>query len=137
MADLVIQTEILLHSNLLGPIILVYLFLLLITIVSFVNIYSVDKLEFLYNEQKCLECKHQLFFIIMYSKNKRIISIKTFVLELIGYFLLIITITAFCVSLYICVKAGLIIMCIVTLINIVFGCITAGFFRKAKKPNHK
>lgn len=137
MADLVLQTEILLHSNMLGPIILVYLFLLLIAIVSFVNIYSVDKIEFLYNEQRCLECKHPLFFIIMYSKNKRIISIKTFVLELIGYFLLIITITAFCVSLYICVNAGLIIMCIVTLINIVFGCITAGFFRKAKKLNYK
>ena len=67
MVDLVhnlIQTEILLESNMLGTLIASYLFLLLVIFVSFLNIYSVDKFEFLNNQQKCLEFKHKLFFVI-------------------------------------------------------------------------
>ena len=46
------QTEILLESSMLGTLIASYLFLLLVIFVSFVNIYSVDKFEFLNNQQK-------------------------------------------------------------------------------------
>lgn len=77
LVQLLTQTEILLDSDMLGTIIASYFFLLLIILESFLNIYAVDKYEFLYNKQKSFfEFKHKLFFIIMYSKEKHIISKK-------------------------------------------------------------
>ena len=51
LAHNLIQTEILLESSMLGTLIASYLFLLLVIFVSFLNIYSVDKFEFLNNQQ--------------------------------------------------------------------------------------
>ena len=53
----------------------------------FLNIYSVDKYEYLNYKQYIIEFKHKLFFVIMYSKNKRLISRKTLILEIVAYLL--------------------------------------------------
>lgn len=136
MVDLVhnlIQTEILLESNMLGTLIASYLFLLLVIFVSFLNIYSVDKFEFLNNQQKCLEFKHKLFFVIMYSKEKHIVSKKTFISELIGYLIVIASIIVFICSLKQDVTTAFILLAIVALVIFTFGCITGGMYRKIKK----
>ena len=67
LAHNLIQTEILLESSMLGTLIASYLFLLLVIFVSFLNIYSVDKFEFLNNQQKCLEFKPNIFLFYLFS----------------------------------------------------------------------
>ena len=128
-----IQTEILLESSMLGTLIASYLFLLLVIFVSFLNIYSIDKFEFLNNQQKCLEFKHKLFFVIMYSKEKHIVSKKTFILELIGYLIAIASIIVFICSLKQDVTTAFILLAIVALVIFTFGCITGGMYGKIKK----
>lgn len=128
-----IQTEILLESSMLGTLVASYLFLLLVIFVSFLNIYSVDKFEFLNNQQKCLEFKHKLFFVIMYSKEKHIVSKKTFISELIGYLIVIASIIVFICSLKQDVTTAFILLAIVALVIFTFGCITGGMYRKIKK----
>lgn len=133
LAHNLIQTEILLESNMLDTLIASYLFLLLVIFVSFLNIYSVDKFEFLNNQQKCLEFKHKLFFVIMYSKEKHIVSKKTFISELIGYLIVIASIIVFICSLKQDVTTAFILLAIVALVIFAFGCITGGMYRKIKK----
>lgn len=133
LAHNLIQTEILLESSMLGTLIASYLFLLLVIFVSFLNIYSVDKFEFLNNQQKCLEFKHKLFFVIMYSKEKHIVSKKTFISELIGYLIVIASIIVFICSLKQDVTTAFILLAIVALVIFTFGCITGGMYRKIKK----
>ena len=133
LAHNLIQTEILLESSMLGALIASYLFLLLIIFVSFLNIYSVDKFEFLNNQQKCLEFKHKLFFVIMYSKEKHIVSKKTFISELIGYLIVIASIIVFICSLKQDVTTAFILLAIVALVIFTFGCITGGMYIKIKK----
>lgn len=128
-----IQTEILLESSMLGTLVASYLFLLLVIFVSFLNIYSVDKFEFLNNQQKCLEFKHKLFFVIMYSKEKHIVSKKTFISELIGYLIVIASIIVFICSLKQDVTTAFSLLAIVALVIFTFGCITGGMYRKIKK----
>ena len=136
MVDLVhilTQTEILLESSMLGTLIASYLFLLLVIFVSFLNIYSVDKFEFLNNQQNCFEFKHKLFFVIMYSKEKHIVSKKTFISELLGYLIVIASIIVFICSLKQDVTTAFILLAIVALVIFTFGCITGGMYRKIKK----
>ena len=133
LAHNLIQTEILLESSMLGTLIAAYLFLLVVLFVSFLNIYSVDKFEFLNNQQKCLEFKHKLFFVIMYSKKKHIVSKKTFISELIGYLIVIVSIIVFICSLKQDVTTAFILLAIVALVIFIFGCITGGMYRKIKK----
>lgn len=133
LAHNLIQTEILLESSMLGTLITSYLFLLLVIFVSFLNIYSVDKFEFLNNQQKCLEFKHKLFFVIMYSKEKHIVSKKTFISELIGYLIVIASIIVFICSLKQDVTTAFILLAIVALVIFTFGCITGVMYRKIKK----
>ena len=136
MVDLVhnlTQTEILLESSMFGTLIASYLFLLWIIFVSFLNIYSVDKFEFLNNQQKCLEFKHKLFFVIMYSKEKHIVSKKTFISELIGYLIVIASIIVFICSLKQDVRTAFILLTIVALVIFIFGCITGEMYRKITK----
>lgn len=136
MVDLVhilTQTEILLESSMLGTLIASYLYLLLIIFVSFLNIYSVDKFEFLNNQQKCLEFKYKLFFVIMYSKEKHIVSKKTLISELIGYLIFIASIIVFIYSLKQDVTTSFILLGIVALVVFTFGCVTGGMYRKIKK----
>ena len=133
LAHNLIQTEILLESSMLGTLIASYLFLLLVIFVSFLNIYSVDNFEFLNNQQKCLEFKHKLFFVIMYSKEKHIVSKKTFISELIGCLIVIASIIVFICSLKQDVTIAFILLAIVALVIFTFGCITGGMYRKIKK----
>lgn len=138
MVDLVhslIQTETLLESDMLGTLVASYLFLLIILFVSFLNVYSVDKYEFLYNKQKCFDFKHNMFFIIMYSKEKHVVSKKTFILELIGYLLLILSIVVFICSLKQDVTTACVLLGIVTLLIMSFGCVTGSIYGKIKKYN--
>ncbi len=134
LAHNLIQTEILLESSMLGTLIASYLFLLLVIVVSFLNIYSVDKFEFLNNQQNCLEFKHKLFFVIMYSKEKHIVSKKTFISELVGYLISITSIIVFVYSLKQDVTTAFILFGIVALVTFTFGCITGEMYRKIKKP---
>lgn len=126
---------ILLESDMLGVLIASYLFLLLILFVSFVNVYSVDKFEFLYNKQKCFEFKHNMFFIIMYSKEKHIVSKKTFILELIGYLLLVVSIAVFICSLRQEITTACILLAVIALLILSFGCVTGSIYGRIDNKN--
>lgn len=132
--SILITTENLLESNMLGTLIISYAFLMLILFVSFLNIFSVDKYEFLYNKQSCFEVKRKLPFIIIYSKDKRFISKKTFVLELLGYLILIFltSIAIFSILLNLEVNFSFMLLGICSLTVIVFGCITGYMYRTTK-----
>lgn len=129
----IIQTEILLESSIFRTFIAAYLFLFLLIFVSFLNIYSVDEFEFLNNQQKCLEFKYKLFFIIMYSKEKHIVSKKTLISELIGYLITITLIILFIYSIKQDVDKALILLGINFLIVYIFGWITGGMYHKMRK----
>lgn len=134
LVQLLIQTEILLDSDILGTFIGFYFYLLIVLIVSFLNIYAVDKYEFLYNKQKSFfEFKHKLFFIIMYSKEKHIISKKTFITEVIGYCLFVLSVIMFVISLYKDVIKAIILLGIVAVFIFTFGCITGDMYGKTTK----
>ena len=134
LVQLLTQTEILLDSDMLGTIIASYFFLLLIILESFLNIYAVDKYEFLYNKQKSFfEFKHKLFFIIMYSKEKHIISKKTFITEIICYCLFILSVIMFVISLYKDVIKAIILLGILAVFIFTFGCITGHMYGQTKK----
>ena len=55
------KTEILLESSMFGTMIASYLMMIMVLIVSFVNIYSVDKFEFLNNQQNVLNLNINCF----------------------------------------------------------------------------
>ena len=134
LAQVLTQTEILLDSDMLGTIIASYFFLSLILIVSFLNICSVDEYEFLNNKQKSFfEFKHKLFFIITYSKEKHIISKKTFITEVIGYCLFILSVIMFVISLYKDVTKAIILLGILAAFIFTFGCITGHMVRQSTK----
>ena len=69
----------------------------------------------------------------MYSKEKHIVSKKTFILELIGYLVSITSIIVFVCSLYQNVTTAFILLGIVALIIFTFGCITGALYGKVKK----
>lgn len=125
-----IQTKILLESDMFRPLLTAYLYMLIMLFFAFLNIYSTDKYEFIYNEQKWWEFKHRMFFIIMKSKEKHIVSKKTFILELIGYLIFILTITVFICSLKQTVTVAIILLAIVTVIILAFAFITATIYEK-------
>ena len=127
------ETEILLESGELMSFIVAYLCMLILIYCAFLTIYSTDEYEFMHNEQKCWEFKHRIFFIIMKSKEKHIVSKKTFILELIGYLIFILTITVFICSLKQTVTVAIILLAFVAIIIITFGCITGCMYRKIKK----
>ena len=138
MLELVIfitQTGTLLDSDLLGTLIISYIFLTLILFVAFVNIYSVDRYEFLNNKQECIEFKHKAVFIIMYSKNKHFVSRKTLILELIGYLIGVVLLTLFFASFKLEVDLALKLLGICALIVFIFGCVTGSIYRKTQKNN--
>ena len=134
LANMVILTETLLESSMLGTLIAAYIFLIPVIFVSFLNIYSVDKYEYLnYRVKERIKFKYNLFFIIMYSKQKNIISKKTFILELIGYLIVIASIIVFICSLKQDVTIAFILLAIVALVIFTFGCITGGMYHKIRK----
>ena len=137
MVELVVlltKMETLLDSNMLGTLLGAYFFLYVLHFVSFMNIYSVDKYEYLNNRVKeRIKFKYNLFFIIMYSKQKNIISKKTFISELIGYLIVIASIIVFICSLKQDVTTAFILLAIVALVIFTFGCITGGMYHKIRK----
>lgn len=134
LANIVILTETLLDSNMLGTLLGAYFFLYVLHFVSFMNIYSVDKYEYLnYRVKERIKFKYNLFFIIMYSKQKNIISKKTFILELIGYLIVIASIIVFICSLKQDVTTAFILLASVALVIFTFGCITGGMYHKIRK----
>ena len=132
-ANILIPMEILWGSNMLGTLIGSYVFLHVVIFVSFVNIFSVDKYEFLNNMQNCIKLKHKLFFVVIYSKEKHIVSKKTLILELVGYLISITSIVVLICSLKQNVTTAIILLGIVTLLVFTFGCITGFLYRKTKK----
>ena len=124
---------ILLESNMLGTLIGCYLFIFLILFVSFVNIYSVDKYEFQNNIQRCVEFKGKLLFIIHYSRHKHIVSLKTFVMEVIGYVLAFSLLVVLFCSLKLTVYISYILMAVMSFIVLIFGCITGFMYGKTRK----
>lgn len=133
-AQLLTQTENLLDSDILGTFIGFYFYLLIVLIVSFLNICSVDEYEFLNNKQKSFfEFKHKLFFIITYSKEKHIISKKTFITEIICYCLFILSVIMFVISLYKDIIISFILLGILAVFIFTFGCITGHMVRQTKK----
>lgn len=133
LVNIIILTEILLESSMLGTLIAAYIFLIPVIFVSFLNIYSVDKYEYLNHKQKCIQFKHKIFFVIMYSKNKHIVSKKTLITELIGYILSIASITSLVFSLNQDVDTAFIMLGVVYLVVLTFGCVTGGMYHKIRK----
>lgn len=134
LAQVLTQTEILLDSDILGTFIGFYIFLLIVLFVSFLNICSVDEYEFLNNKQKSFfEFKHKLFFIIMYSKEKHIISKKTFITEVIGYCLFVLSVIIFVISLYKDIIISFILLGILSVFIFTFGCITGHMNQQTTK----
>lgn len=134
LVQLLTQTEILLDSDILGTFIGFYIFLLIVLFVSFLNICSVDEYEFLNNKQKSFfEFKHKLFFIITYSKEKHIISKKTFITEIICYCLFILSVIMFVISLYKDIIISFILLGILAVFIFTFGCITGHMVRQTTK----
>ena len=74
LANIAILTETLLDSNMLGTLLGAYFFLYLLHFVSFMNIYSVDKYEYLKPEYMTfhVEIKESVKEMIQYIKNKGI-----------------------------------------------------------------
>ena len=124
------ETEILLESGELMSFIVAYLCMLILIYCAFLTIYSTDEYEFMHNEQKCWEFKHRMFFIIMKSKEKHIVSKKTFILDLIGYLIFILTITVFICSLKQTYTISLFLAAIVFLIITTFVCVTDTVYKK-------
>ncbi len=134
LVQLLTQTEILLDSDILGTFIGFYIFLLIVLFVSFLNICSVDEYEFLNNKQKSFfEFKHKLFFIITYSKEKHIISKKTFITEVIGYCLFVLSVIIFVISLYKDIIIAFILLGILSVFIFTFGCITGHMNQQTTK----
>ena len=132
--NILTQMDTLLESNMLGTLIAAYIYLFVVLFVSFLNIYSVDKYEFLNNIQfDCIKFKHKMFFVIMYSNDKHIVSKKTLISELIGYLIAIISIVVFICSLKQDVTTAFILLGIITLLIFVFGWVTGSIYGKTKK----
>lgn len=130
---LLIPTETLLASDMFGEFVALYIFTLVVLFVSFLNIYSVDKYEFLNNKQDCFEFKFNMFFILMHSKVKHIVSKKTFILEIIGYLLLIVSVISFICSINQEITTAFIYLGIVALLIFIFGCVTGFFYNRMSK----
>ena len=128
------QMEILLDSNMLGVLIWCYFYLLIIIFAGFLNVYSLDKYEYIHNQQKCFKLKHNVFFIISYSKDKRIVSKKTFLMEILGYIFTLASIAMCIISLWLDVKTAFILLAVMGVIDFAFGITTGIMSRKIKNP---
>ncbi len=124
---------ILANTEILGAFIAGYILLLAVMVISFVNVYSVDKMEFLSNTQKCVDCKHRLFFVLMYSKEKRVVSKKTLILEICGYVVAMGAIAALVCSLWQSVRVAMIVFSVVAAVVFAFGVVTGVVLYKAKR----
>ena len=123
----------LLDSELLGVVILAHIYFLLMLFVAFVNIYSIDKQEYLKREQTVFEFKRRMFFIVNYSKNKHIISKKTFVLELSGYLIAINSFILAGISLLLTPVVACLLLGICAVIVLSFGCFVSFLLSKTTK----
>lgn len=132
LSEFLTQKVTILESNMVGPIAAVYLFLTLFMFVSFVNIYSIDKYEFLTNVQETYVFKRRMFFIIMFSKEKKIVSKKTFILEILGYVITILMTICFLLSLKLTTQISFLLLSVCAGAVIVFGSITGFLYRKTR-----
>lgn len=121
-----------LDSNMVGPLVASYLMLALFMFVSFVNIYSIDKHEFLTNVQETYVFKRRMFFIIMFSREKKVVSKKTFILEISGYVITILVTVTFLISLKLTTELSFILLSVSAGVVIIFGSITGFLYRKIK-----
>lgn len=121
-----------LDSNMVGPLVASYLMLALFMFVSFVNIYSIDKHEFLTNVQETYVFKRRMFFIIMFSREKKVVSKKTFILEITGYVITILVTVTFLISLKLTTELSFILLGVSAGVVIIFGSITGFLYRKIK-----
>ena len=132
-ANTLTRTEILLESDMLGVLIGYYLYLFAILFVTFVNIFSIDKYELLCEKQTFFNFKRKLFFIINYSKDKKAVSKKTFILEMVSWSVVLISLGLLIVSLFFTVTQAFVMLTVSTIIVFTHGSIIAYLFRKAKK----
>ena len=132
LSEFLTQKVTILESNMVGPIAAVYLFLTLFMFVSFVNIYSIDKYEFLTNVQETYVFKRRMFFIIMFSKEKKIVSKKTFILEILGYVITILMTVCFLLSLKLTTQISFLLLSVCAGAVFVFGSITGFLYRKTR-----
>ena len=132
LSEFLTQKVTILESNMVGSIAAAYLFLTLFMFVSFVNIYSIDKYEFLTNVQETYVFKRRMFFIIMFSKEKKIVSKKTFILEILGYVITILMTVCFLLSLKLTTQISFLLLSVCAGAVIVFGSITGFLYRKTR-----
>ena len=132
LSEFLTQKVTILESNMVGSIAAAYLFLTLFMFVSFVNIYSIDKYEFLTNVQETYVFKRRMFFIIMFSKEKKIVSKKTFILEILGYVITILMTVCFLLSLKLTTQISFLLLSVCAGAVIVFGSITGFLYIKTR-----
>ena len=90
----------LLASDLFAIISGLYFLLFLAIYVSFVNICEMDEREFKNGLQTSFfNFKRKICFIFSCSGNKTVFSKKTFILEIVGYFVALTTLVSFIISL--------------------------------------
>ena len=94
------ETKILLESDSLRTIIFEHIALIGIHILSLLLVLSIDNVEFKTKNQKLLTFKHRQIFIMQKSKNKRVISKKTFLFEVFWYLIILCDIALFVITLF-------------------------------------
>lgn len=133
-ATLTTLKEILLDSDMLGTIVLGYVYLLMVMLVAFLNIHSFDKYKFLFERdlQTYFIFKRNLPFIVTYSKDKHIIAKKTFALNVVGYCLSFGSIACCICSIAFQVNTAIILLAFWASAILIFGCVTGYLYRKTR-----
>lgn len=131
--SLLALTELVIETDVWRFLVWVYLFLLYVLVVAFSIIHSIDKHEYLNDRQKYFIFKRPVFFVISYTKNKRVVSKKTFILEVIGYLLAIASIVIFIISLNLSVRTSYILMGVMYALTLSFTTTTSLIEAKVKK----
>ena len=105
----------------------IYVTSYLIISFSFQSLYLIDRCEYLMDKQKTIyKFKRKKFFVINYTKNKKEVAKKTFILEVMGYCIMIFLTIFFVLVLlfYYLIKVSLILTIIVkVLFHIGFFCL--------------
>ena len=131
--SLLVLTELVIKTDVWRFLVWVYMLLLYTLVVAFAIIHSIDKHEYLNDRQKYFTFKRPVFFVISYTKNKRTVSKKTFILEVIGYLLAIASIVIFIISLNLSVRTSYILMGVMFVLTMSFTTTTSLIEAKVKK----
>ncbi len=127
------------NSKILGEFILQYVGMLAFDVAFLANIFGLDKVEYRYKVQrKYLKFKHNIFFIVQASQNKKVIAKKIFVFEVLNYLLIVLQIGICILCIFLEYKTALIITICTWGVSILFGAVpTIMYYKAQKKYGHE